>query len=741
MTEGQDPATAPLPWLDGVHAAANPAQAGSGHGRPAGVAAMPPDAGVEARRPRSGLDNRGTGWPAPAPDRPAGADRSSPGWPQAALRGGAGVAPGPGRPWSAALDDAAVGAASAVPPNDADQDEPFVRVDARKLETALLSLRHPIVTVPLILEAPGVTEARAERVKLLSQIDDYLLPRLRQSGAPILVALVGSTGAGKSTLMNTVVGKQVSATGIRRPTTNSPVLACHPDDMRWFAENVFLPTLPRVRQQGLAMPGRDGLLVLAASEGMPQGVAVLDTPDIDSVVQAHQDFAHQFLDASDLWLFVTTARRYADAAVWEMLKDARDRGAALAVALSRVPIPATAELSTHFDAMLEANGLGGVHRFIVPETTVRDAMLPVEVAAPVRVWLADTARRDDRRVAVLTQTMSGVLDTFRSRVPALADQVTEQLALRRALSEAVEVAYGDGLTEITQATMGGALLQGEVLARWQDFAGTGDLLRSLQLRRGRSGRQKKQPHLTARAGAVRDALQVSLESLVTAVAGRAAESVVASWQYQSAGASLLSELDAAASRPAGGAGREDDFVASALADLGLAGDGTGSNRRDSATLSRPTAALAAAASAAVSSWQAHVLDMVRAENVTKRSIARVVSFDDESLALALTIGVLASAPAAAPASGDVAVEAGARAEADVSGYRSAVPQQLLTSLFGAGLLRDMGTRVRQDLRERVTVLFRAEAWRFFEVLDSAGVPDETAATELLQAGYALEGAR
>src|SRR5258708_21252682 len=184
--------------------------------------------------------------------------------------------------------------------------EPPVRVDGRKLESALLALRHLIVEVPLLLEAPGIDEARAERRKLLSQIDDYLLPRLRQSGAPVLVALVGSTGAGKSTLMNSLVGAQVSNTGTRRPTTNSPVLACNPGDARWFAENVFLPTTHRLRQKGLAMPGRDGLLVLAENEGMPQGVALLDTPDIDSVVQAHREFAHQFLDASDLWLFMTT---------------------------------------------------------------------------------------------------------------------------------------------------------------------------------------------------------------------------------------------------------------------------------------------------------------------------------------------------------------------------------------------------------------------------------------------------
>lgn len=148
--------------------------------------------------------------------------------------------------------------------------EPHVRVDARKLEGALIDVRNVIRRLPLLLDSPGIDAVRAERQQLVNQIDDYLLPRLRQSGAPILIAMVGSTGAGKSTLLNSIVGSQVSATGIRRPTTNSPVLACHPEEVKWFAENVFLPTLPRVRQQGLAMPGRDGLLVLATSPGMPR---------------------------------------------------------------------------------------------------------------------------------------------------------------------------------------------------------------------------------------------------------------------------------------------------------------------------------------------------------------------------------------------------------------------------------------------------------------------------------------
>ena len=765
MTEGQDAAAAPVPHGGAGHAA--PA-AGSRSlfaevPLPAPVPASPP--GTEAGSPAAGSPAAGgTGWPGDAqqhrgpladPGRPAwhGRHEGGPADDDAALAddnaaladddaaagpesaGHAGSATPAGAPdhqawpassiWTRASD--AGRPASRPPSAEPDEDVPFARVDARKLEAALLGLRHPVVTVPLLFEAPGVAEARAERVKLLSQIDDYLLPRLRQSGAPILVALVGSTGAGKSTLMNSVVGRQVSATGIRRPTTNSPVLACHPDDMRWFAENVFLPTLPRVRQQGLAMPGRDGLLVLAASDGMPKGVAVLDTPDIDSVVQAHHDFAHQFLDASDLWLFVTTARRYADAAVWEMLKDARDRGAALALALSRVPPAAGLELTEHFDAMLEANGLGDIRRFIIPETVITDAQLPAAIAAPVRDWLADTARRDDRRVAVLTQTMSGVLDTFRSRVPALAAQVASQLELREQLRQVVDSVFTASLADFDQATGDGSLLRGEVLARWQDFAGTGDLLRTLQVRRGR-GRQKKQ-RMPARAAALKSALAASMVSLVTATAAHAAELVVSDWQQEPAGAGLLADLGSASSagdrRTA--AVSEADFVATALADLGLVGGrDTSADSQDPAALARASAGRAAAAERAVRGWQEHVLQLVTEEKVTKRSIARVVSFDEESLALVLTMGALGyAAPDGPPGS-------------DESG---AVPQRLLESLFGAGLMRDLGARVRLDLRQRVADLLGAEVHRFLAVVDSAGVPDESAAAELVQAGQALEGAR
>ncbi len=425
---------------------------------------------------------------------------------------------------------------------------PRVRVDARLLEATLLNLHKRIAAVPLVFDIPGADEVTAERAKLLSQIDDYLLPRVRQSAAPLLVALVGSTGAGKSTLVNSIVGTQVSLTGVRRPTTNSPVLACHPDDIHWFAENMFLPTLPRVRQEGLARPGRDGLLVLAASEGMTRGIALLDTPDIDSVVRAHYDFAYQFLDASDLWLFMTSASRYADAPVWELLQHARERGAALGVVLSRVPPSHRTELVAHFNAMLDANGIQAENRFVIPETGIVDGFLPDDIFQPIRDWLNETAKHADRRVAVLSQTMAGMLDTFKTRVPRLAAHVDAQVVLGTRLRREAENAYATALAEFDEGTHGGRLLAGEVLARWQDYAASGDLGAALRGKRGvtgirRGGKRARTDATTTRYAALEAALRAALQALVVSVADRAAEQVARVWRDNPGGAALLAAAE------------------------------------------------------------------------------------------------------------------------------------------------------------------------------------------------------
>src|SRR4051794_19833861 len=115
-----------------------------------------------------------------------------------------------------------------------------------ELADALLTLRTRIGDVRLPLETASAEIGRADRARVLDQLDDYLLPRLRDPGAPVLVVVGGSTGAGKSTVVNSLVGAEVSQPGVLRPTTRWPVLVHHPLDAAWFTTDRVLPSLARV---------------------------------------------------------------------------------------------------------------------------------------------------------------------------------------------------------------------------------------------------------------------------------------------------------------------------------------------------------------------------------------------------------------------------------------------------------------------------------------------------------------
>jgi len=626
--------------------------------------------------------------------------------------------------------------------------QPRVRVDARLLEATLLNLRKRLSAIPLVFDLPGAGDMSAERAKLLSQIDDYLLPRVRQSAAPILIALVGSTGAGKSTLVNSIVGTQVSLTGVRRPTTNSPVLACHPDDIGWFAENTFLPTLPRVRQEGLARPGRDGLLVLAASEGMAKGVALLDTPDIDSVVREHYDFAYQFLDASDLWLFMTSASRYADAPVWELLQHARERGAALGVILSRVPPSHRTELVTHFTAMLDANGVTPDNRFVIPETGIVDGMLPADVFQPVKDWLTEIAQRTDRRVAVLSQTMAGVLDTFRFRVPRLAAHVDAQVALRGRLRYEAEAAYERALREFDESTRGGRLLRGEVLARWQDYAGSGDLGAALRGKRARGGKRARKGAGASRPVALDTALRAALQALLVSVADRAAEQVTRAWRADPAAAVLLASAEADRTRDENARREfESAFGTGGTGGTGEPGEpgepgqpGQPGTAPGQAVLERSAPDLPLRVTRAVGAWQDHLMRLIQAEGASNRGGR---ASDSEALSLVTLVAMLGEPDAAGGPAG-TPQPAPIRQPAQTSGGAAGImtgPRQLLASVFGAAGASALTGQARQDLASRVRLLLDEELLRFAEILDEAGSVDPVAAVRLYQAEYSLEAVR
>jgi hypothetical protein len=559
------------------------------------------------------------------------------------------------------------------------------------LPEALQRLRDRVAAAPLGLATAGRDAAARTARAVVDQIDDYLLPRLRDLDAPLLTVVGGSTGAGKSTLVNSVVGARVTAPGVLRPTTRSPVLVCSAADVGWFSGNRVLPGLARTTGEGDTLSG----LTLVPVDGLPPGLALVDAPDVDSVVEANRVLAGQLLGAADLWVFVTTAARYADAVPWDLLRTAQERGTALAVVLDRVPPEAVGEVADDLAAMLRRGGLGAARLFVVEERPLVDGFLPAEQVAPLRDWLLALAADQEQRAVVVRQTLAGALESLRGRVDVVAAGVEEQAIAAEALRSAADTAYARARAAIDEGVGNGSLLRGEVLARWQEFVGTGEWMRSLQGRVGRL-RDRVTAAFTGRPDPAAD-LQVAVESgveqLLRAEADRAAEDTVVAWRSLPGGVALLG-------------GRETELDGVSPGFTRLAAD-------------------------EVRDWQGFVLDLVRKEGAAKRSQARLLSWGVNGAGAALMIAVFAST---AGLSG---------AEVVIAGGTTAVGQRLLEALFGDNAVRELATRARADLDARTDRMLRTEQQRFTTLLaDAAPTPDAAAELRAAVAGLAIaRGAR
>lgn len=366
----------------------------------------------------------------------------------------------------------------------------MVTLDVRpQLLDALSALRDRVASVRLPLPLPGAPRARQTRAELLAQLDDYLVPRLKAPEAPMLAVVGGSTGAGKSTLVNSLVGRQVSEAGVLRPTTRTPVLVCHPDDHHWFAGMRVLPDLMRVwvpheeeetppaaksraRDRGSAGTHATREMRIETVSSLPRGLAILDAPDIDSLVVENRTLAAELICAADVWVMVTTASRYADAVPWHLLRTAKQYRATLITVLDRVPHQVLAEVSRQYGALLTKAGLGDVPRFTVPElpeSAGGGGLLPASAVAPLFAWLAHHAQDPAARQYAVGRTALGALDSLGRRMPELASAVAAQHAAAVRLTSAVEDAYKREGKRVRGRLDHGAVLAGDALTRWRGY--------------------------------------------------------------------------------------------------------------------------------------------------------------------------------------------------------------------------------------------------------------------------------
>ena len=562
------------------------------------------------------------------------------------------------------------------------------------LLAALDQLRVAVASCAFPLELPAAHQARRTQQSVTDQLSDYILPRLSRLDAPLLVVVGGSTGAGKSTLVNSLVGRRVSQPGVLRPTTRSPVLVLNPEDRAWFASNRVLPGLARTTgttgTAGTAetpgTPGPPGTagdgtagnsLQLATDETVPLGLALLDAPDVDSVVTENREMADQLLAAADLWLFVTSAARYADAVPWGFLRRAVERTVAVALVLDRVAPQAIDEISAHLREMLDEQGLGQAPLFVVPEVPLDDeGLIPLNAVMPLRIWLGNLAADSAARAAVVRQTLEGAIVHLIGSTPSLVGAHVEQLdAIGRLRADADRIYRAAG-ARVTEGTADGSLLRGEVLARWQEFVGTGELLRSLERRIGWL-RDKLSAALRGRPAPeneLTEAVETGLEAMLRAAAESAAEQTSAAWRQTPAGTALLEQ--------------------------------------DGPALEYISPDFRETASRAIRDWQGYVMQLVREEGSDKRSVARVLAYGVNGIGVTLMIVVFASTAGVTGA------------EFGVAGGTAVVGQKLLEAIFGDQAVRTLAARARKNLDARVEALLGAELLRYLQRLDALGVyPD------------------
>ena len=527
---------------------------------------------------------------------------------------------------------------------------------------AVTRLRDVVAASSLPIELPGVDHARVARTRLLDQLDDYVLPRLTSLDAPLLAVVGGSTGAGKSTLVNSIVGREVTLPGVLRPTTRSPVLIHHPDDARWFSDQRILPGLARITGKHSASDG-PGAVRLVATDAVLPGLALLDAPDIDSVVSANRDLAAQLLAAADLWIFVTTAARYADAVPWELLRQASERGTSVAVVLDRVPPESLDDIRTHLAGMLREQGLEQAPIFSIEESDLEGGLLPAEQTQRIRKWLGALAGDAQARAEVVRQTLTGALASLDGRAEELAKASAAQASSAQDLRESATSSYDEALTAVGSGMHDGTLLRGEVLARWQEFVGTGEFFRQVESTVSRVRDRitsfiKGEP---ARAEHLGEALQTGVESLVANRAELAATATARAWRGLPGGADLLA--------------RNEGLIRSSE-------DLDGQIRR------------------LVRDWQSDILELVRAEGRDRRTTARILAYGVNGLGVVLMLVTFAST------AGITGAEVG------IAGGTAVVGQKLLEAVFGDQAVRELARKSRESLLERVEALYGQERARY-----------------------------
>ena len=506
-------------------------------------------------------------------------------------------------------------------------------------------------------DAPGAKE-RARQLR--DHVRAYVIPRARALESPLLVVLLGPTGAGKSTLMNTLARATVSRTGVLRPTTREAVLLSTDADAA-------------VLRRG-ALAGIDaGQIVRAPATTAATGMAIVDAPDLDSVERANRVIADALVEAADLGIFVTSAVRYADKAPFDVVQRIAARGLPVLIVVNRMPADGSDQRVVLDDLrrVLKDTALRGIDDAQVQIAAIAEGRvdpsgehLEADAAAPVLQRVDELARDRERRLALARRALEGALAGLDPLLSAVAADVERAAAEGEALRAITAKSYDAELSALFEELRGGTFLRTEVLRHWESYVKADQITRFFSRGLGRIRGTiitaiRGMPE--APVGVVEKEVTSDVVAVAVARATEAARRVASEWSSRAGPADQLAR---------------DPSLWSASPEL--------------AVRIRPR----------LHDWVASIATDVQARGAGKRDLAFGVSLGVNALAIAAMVGVFAHT------AGVTGTELGIVA---ATGFLN---QKLLQAIFGEAAMREMIANARERLEALIGDEFSKERDRY-----------------------------
>ena len=423
---------------------------------------------------------------------------------------------------------------------------------ASRVRADLDALADAVDAATFRFSADDARAARRDRVSAL--IRRYLVPRLADPEGPLLVALFGSTGSGKSTLVNSLAGQEVTVAGALRPTTRAATVWCHRDNVSGLT--------------GLEATGE----VTFVTDDHPdlRWLSVVDTPDVDSIVTSHRRQTERILGMADATIHVTTPQRYADAVPWEFLERMARRDVPMLIVtnrLARRSSGAVTDLASLLRKERIVPGISSDQIVAISEQRLKQhGRLPPSAVKRVSGYLQQLAADHS---SVVRRAVRGAIQTAAGDIDEVLADLEQQQAEIGAMATAVDVAVSRQTEEIAAQLEQGDLVGAEVVQRWRRLIGVSDLASVVARGVGRL-RDILAPNDAVSASTVeqvgREARDAMIDIAMLRVR-RAHEAITTAWRLEPSGARLVDGELVRPNEDREAAGEEIDAWLASLVDL------------------------------------------------------------------------------------------------------------------------------------------------------------------------------